>query len=548
MQFSCSHSPGSARVLLVSLIAVLASCSDAATSRIGAPQDTALAGRVRVRSVAVVTEPSSSAQSGAAFAQEPAVQLRDSNNNPVKRAGISVSATIASGGGTLGGTTTVTTDATGLATFTNLEISGAVGSRTLAFNESSVSATSTAIAISAGAASKLAIAVQPSSSAESGVAFSQQPTVQLVDAWGNAVAQSGVAVAATVASGGGTLSGTASVSTSSTGAAAFTNLAITGSGSQTLAFTASGLGAATSNAISVSTTTVSSTGGTTSGGSATTLLSENFDDANLAGRGWYDIADAISISNTEHISGSTGSLQINWPAGAITPSPNTAFRHTFSPSNAVYVSYWVKHSSNFVGSGVSYHPHEFYLFTTEDGAYVSPAWNHLTAYIEENYSGGDSYAVINSQDGANVNTANIGTDLTSVTENRAIAGCNGNPDNTPTDCYKNAAGNYVNGKEWRSSSPMLTATTGSFYKGDWHKVEAYIKLNSIVNGIGQRDGIAQYWVDGTQVINRTDLMFRTGAHPNMQFNQFFVGPYIGVGSPVSQTMWIDNLVLMTAHP
>jgi hypothetical protein len=49
-------------------------------------------------------------------------------------------------------------------------------------------------------------------------------------------------------------------------------------------------------------------------------------------------------------------------------------------------------------------------------------------------------------------------------------------------------------------------------------------------------------------IDRHDVMFRTGARANLAFAQFVIGPYIGGGSPVDQTMWVDNLTLATQHP
>jgi hypothetical protein len=60
--------------------------------------------------------------------------------------------------------------------------------------------------------------------------------------------------------------------------------------------------------------------------------------------------------------------------------------------------------------------------------------------------------------------------------------------------------------------------------------------------------VAQYWVDGVLYIDRHDLMFRTGANPTLQFNQFLMAPYIGDGSPVAQSLWYDDLVVMTAPP
>jgi len=66
--------------------------------------------------------------------------------------------------------------------------------------------------------------------------------------------------------------------------------------------------------------------------------------------------------------------------------------------------------------------------------------------------------------------------------------------------------------------------------------------------LGQADGVMQYWFNGTLVIDRHDILFRTGARPTIQFHQFLIGPYIGDGSPVDQSMWVDNLTVATAKP
>jgi hypothetical protein len=84
---------------------------------------------------------------------------------------------------------------------------------------------------------------------------------------------------------------------------------------------------------------------------------------------------------------------------------------------------------------------------------------------------------------------------------------------------------------------------GNNYKNDWHHVEAYFKLNSIVDGKGITDGIVRYWFDDALIISHDDVMMRTGQRPDMMFNQFLIAPYIGPGSPVEQTMWIDNLLV-----
>ena len=56
------------------------------------------------------------------------IQLRDANGNAVSQAGVSV--TVTASGGTLGGTASATTNASGVATFSGLSISGLAGGYT----------------------------------------------------------------------------------------------------------------------------------------------------------------------------------------------------------------------------------------------------------------------------------------------------------------------------------------------------------------------------------------------------------------------------------
>jgi len=203
--------------------------------------------------LAMHTQPSATAQAGVAFAQQPAVQLKDAFDNDVATAGVVVTASIASGTGTLAGTLTATTDANGRATFTDLRIDGAAGTRTLRFQASGVSdAISDPIAVGAGPADHLVMVQQPSSTAQAGVAFSQQPSVRIVDQFGNVVMQSGVQVDVAIASGGGSLLGTASVNTDANGVASWSDLAIGGTiGQRTLSFTAAGVAGVVSDPIDV---------------------------------------------------------------------------------------------------------------------------------------------------------------------------------------------------------------------------------------------------------------------------------------------------------
>jgi hypothetical protein len=274
------------------------------------------------------------------------------------------------------------------------------------------------------------------------------------------------------------------------------------------------------------------------------LVQENFEDTSFASRGWYD-GNGGALSTVEKFDGN-GSFECRFSAGGTGCVGGTPRRHLFTPSQSVYVSYYVKHSTNWVGSGRSYHPHLFQLITDVDSAYIGPAYTHLTGYIEA--VGGVPHLAI--QDGRNIDETRVGQDLTAVTEQRSVAGCNGDSDGYGNgDCYAAGAGVHWNGKVWTPGQIYFDGTPGSpRYKGDWHLVEAYFRLNSIVNGKGAKDGVLKYWYDGQLILDRSDVVLRTGAHPTMRFNQFLIAPYIGDGSPVSQTFWIDDLVIATARP
>lgn len=280
--------------------------------------------------------------------------------------------------------------------------------------------------------------------------------------------------------------------------------------------------------------------GLASHGSAGTLFQESFEDGSLSARGWYDNTTPI-LSSVEHVTNSTKSLQFHFSKGAVTPDNGTTMRKKFLETESVYIRYYIKHSSNWVGSGLAYQPHEFYLLTNKDGDWSGLIPTHMTAYIEENAG----KAQVGIQDALNIDTANINKNLTTTTEKRSVGGCNGDSDGYGNgDCYANG-GSYWNGKWWKSNTTLFSDTIGANYKGNWHLVEVYFKLNSVVNGKGAKDGILQYWFDGTAVMNYNNVVFRTGLYPDIKFNQFIIGPYIGDGSPVDQTFWIDELVVAT---
>jgi hypothetical protein len=273
------------------------------------------------------------------------------------------------------------------------------------------------------------------------------------------------------------------------------------------------------------------------------LFQESFEDANFSNRGWYDTSGG-TLSPTEHAPGSTKSMECRFLTGAQRCSGGTPGRIIFPESDSVYVSYWIKHSTNWTGSNKSYHPHEFYLMTNQNGQWDGMAWTRLTAYIEEN----EGTPLLAIQDGQNIDSSKIGQNLVNTTESRSVAGCNGDSDGYGNgDCYQ-CESDYCNGKYWRAGRIYFSDATGTNFKGDWHHVEVFIRLNSIVAGKGAKDGTLKYWYDGQLIINVNDAVLRTAQYPSMRFNQFVLSPYIGDGSPVDQTLWIDNLVVATEAP
>lgn len=84
--------------------------------------------RLRMR-----TEPSGSATIGAELDRQPVVQIQNEKAEDVTERGVAVTVAVASGGGSLGGTTTRLSDSKGRAEFTNLRIQGATGDHVLIF-------------------------------------------------------------------------------------------------------------------------------------------------------------------------------------------------------------------------------------------------------------------------------------------------------------------------------------------------------------------------------------------------------------------------------
>jgi PKD repeat protein len=119
-QFTLGPNPGQNRI-------------DAVVSGVGVVNFTATATAAAPASLAIVVQPSATARNGQPLARQPVVQVRDAGGGNAATAGIAITAQLSGGSGELQGTRQRLTDASGRATFTDLAIVGAQGTRVLVF-------------------------------------------------------------------------------------------------------------------------------------------------------------------------------------------------------------------------------------------------------------------------------------------------------------------------------------------------------------------------------------------------------------------------------
>jgi len=191
-----------------------------------------------VAHVTISTPPASTGTVDAALTGQPIVNVQDQFFNNVP--GASVVASVGTGSGSLLGTATETSDASGNATFTNLGYTK-TDNFTLTFTSNGHTVTSGTLSMTAGAVAHVTISTAPSSSGTVDAALTGQPVVNVQDQYLNNVPSASVAASIT---GGGTGTFTTGDTTTETsdanGNATFTNLGYTKVDSFTLSFTSNG--------------------------------------------------------------------------------------------------------------------------------------------------------------------------------------------------------------------------------------------------------------------------------------------------------------------
>jgi len=181
---------------------------------------------------------------GQAFAGLPAATIVDGSGNPLN--GISVSAAINQNSGNFSGTTSVSTNSTGVASFGNLTQTVAASgyNLTLAFTSGNASgnATTANFSVTSASAANMTVSRQPINTI-AGVVIAGSgggsPSARLRDAFGNPVISQNVTV--TLQTGNFTGNSTSIVATDSTGNATFSNLVCTTAGFYNLSFASGNL-------------------------------------------------------------------------------------------------------------------------------------------------------------------------------------------------------------------------------------------------------------------------------------------------------------------
>jgi adhesin/invasin len=216
---------------LEAAVAGLSPAAFSATALVGAPAV-----------MAVSAGNNQSATVGTAVAIAPSVRVADQYDNPV--GGVSVSFVVTGGGGSVTGGSAVT-NSSGVAAVGSWTLGTAVGANTLTAAASGLNdVTFTATGL-VGAAASVAVSAGDNQAAQVATEVTVAPAVVVRDQYGNPV--SGVDVTFAVASGGGVISGPATVATGSAGVAAVGGWTLGNApGVNTLAATAAGVAAGVS--------------------------------------------------------------------------------------------------------------------------------------------------------------------------------------------------------------------------------------------------------------------------------------------------------------
>jgi len=274
-----------------------------------------------------------------------------------------------------------------------------------------------------------------------------------------------------------------------------------------------------------------------------TVLEELFNDDDFSVRGWIDGYMNNIIEDEER--GPVGMWA--WNEGDKTPKNFSSMRKDLGRDyEKLFIKYYVKYDDDWIGSQKNYHPHLIAIRSNYDffilGEYGGGANAYLTVYFDSwvNPKNNKIHPWFQLQDSRNINY-DYGMppqNIADKTEYRSVGGCNGCLNGQ--DCGTNDTCFNISNNYWYSAREWVIEDI-YYLRDKWIKEEYYIEMNSIKNGKGIPDGILKIWHDDKLIFKSANMLFRTGKYPDMSFRQIGFFPYIGDGSPVHQSMFIDNL-------
>ena len=99
------------------------------------------------------------------------------------------------------------------------------------------------------------------------------------------------------------------------------------------------------------------------------LFSESFEDADLAGRGWYDGTKFRIVGDA---AAGKGCIEYEWPDRQSGVKGSSPVRRLFEPTDEVSIRFYLKLSKGWGWSGQNFHPHLTHFLTTENRSGTVP--------------------------------------------------------------------------------------------------------------------------------------------------------------------------------
>jgi hypothetical protein len=354
--------------------------------------------------------------------------------------------------------------------------------------------------------------------AQTGSALASQPVVQIRDANNQLVAGATTSVTAAIASGSGTLSGATMVSAVG-GVATFTNLVVTGPGTYTLRFTASGLASATSNSFTITAAPVSSPG------NGTPFMVEDFSTYTSTSnflsdpRGIYQAEDMntgqITLDTGVGYGSSTKSMRYDYPDRTSQGGSGTSGRCTdYSisrslkfPNNGnireVWVELMVKTSTN---------------FTTQAPASWGCTSDQGLKFVDGNVTPGDRFSI----------------------------GLRTGP--TPP-----SSGQLWYGYPWNQNDNVgkINFTQANAIDGNWHQYRCYWRLSTGYPGVAKFDGALTCWFDGAKIVDEQNIQTTSTLGGGIAPSSFYglaLGRNINQGPDRPQSIWWGQVKIYQSNP